>query len=138
MPNFPVSSEKWTALEARLRKLGIREQDLEEHFVRAGGPGGQHVNKVSTCVVLTHRPSGLTVRCQEERSQGMNRYRARVRLADKMEDAALGAESKRQQALEKIRRQKRKRSKRAKEKMLEAKHHRAGLKATRKAVGTDD
>ena len=138
MPNFPVSSEKWAALEARLLKLGIREQDLEEHFVRAGGPGGQNVNKVSTCVVLTHRPSGLAVRCQEERSQGMNRYRARVRLADKMEDVTLGAESKRRQAIEKLRRQKRKRSKRAKEKVLEAKHRRAGLKANRKAVGTDD
>ena len=138
MPNFPVSSEKCTALEARLLKLGIREQDLDEHFVRAGGPGGQNVNKVSTCVVLTHRPSGLTVRCQEERSQGMNRYRARVRLADKMEDMTLGAASRRRQEIEKLRRQKRKRSKRAKEKMLETKHHRAGLKASRKAVGTDD
>ena len=138
MPNFPVSSEKWTALEARLLKLGIREQDLEEHFVRAGGPGGQHVNKVSTCVVLTHGPSGLAVRCQEERSQGLNRFLARTRLADKMEAARLGAASRRRQAIEKLRRQKRKRSTRAKEKMLEAKHRRAGLKANRKAVGTDD
>ncbi|TAL11908.1 MAG: peptide chain release factor-like protein [Nitrospirae bacterium] len=138
MITLPVSPDKCAALDARLRKLGILEQDLEEHFVRAGGPGGQHVNKVSTCVVLTHRPSGLTVRCQEERSQGMNRYRARKRLADKMEEVLLGAESRLRQAVEKLRRQKRKRSKRAKEKVLEAKHRRAGLKATRKAVGTDD
>lgn len=138
MPDYPVSSDKWTALEARLLKLGIREQDLDERFVRAGGPGGQHVNKVSTCVVLTHRPSGLAVRCQEERSQGLNRFLARKRLAEKMEDTLLGAASKRRQEIEKIRRQKRKRGKRAKEKMLEAKHHRAGLKKNRKAVGTDD
>ena len=138
MPDFPVSSDKWTALEARLLKLGIREQDLAERFVRAGGPGGQHVNKVSTCVVLTHRPSGLSVRCQEERSQGLNRFLARKRLAEKMEDTLLGAASKRRQEIEKIRRQKRKRSKRAKEKMLEAKHHRAGLKKNRKAVGNED
>ena len=138
MPNFPVSSDKWKALETRLLKLGIREQDLEERFVRAGGPGGQNVNKVSTCVLLIHRPSGLSVRCQEERSQGMNRFLARRRLADKVEDTLLGEASRRRQEIEKIRRQKRKRSKRAKEKMLETKHHRAGLKANRKAVGDEE
>ena len=138
MPNFPVSPDKWNVLEARLLKLGIREQDLEERLVRAGGPGGQNVNKVSTCVVLVHRPSGLSVRCQEERSQGLNRFLARKRLADKMEEKLLGAASRRRQEIEKIRRQKRKRSKRVKEKMLEAKRHRAGLKASRKAVGKED
>ena len=138
MPNLPVSSDKWKALETRLLKLGIRQQDLEERFVRAGGPGGQNVNKVSTCVVLLHRPSGLSVRCQEERSQGLNRFLARRRLADKMEEMLLGAASRRRQEIEKIRRQKRKRSKRAKEKMLEGKHHRADLKAGRKAVGEEE
>ena len=138
MPNLPVSSDKWKALETRLLKLGIRQQDLEERFVRAGGPGGQNVNKVSTCVVLIHRPSGLSVRCQEERSQGLNRFLARRRLADKMEEMLLGAASRRRQEIEKIRRQKRKRSKRAKEKMLEGKHHRADLKAGRKAVGEEE
>ncbi len=138
LPTLPVSSDKWTALETRLLKLGIREQDLEERFVRAGGPGGQNVNKVSTCVVLIHRPSGLSVRCQEERSQGLNRFLARKRLADKMEATLAGAADRRRQEIEKIRRQKRKRSARAKEKMLEAKRHRSGLKASRKAVGTDD
>ena len=138
MLNLPVSPDKWKALEARLLKLGIRERDLGERFVRAGGPGGQNVNKVSTCVVLTHRPSGLAVRCQEERSQGLNRFLARKRLADKMEETLLGAASRRRQEIEKIRRQKRKRSKRAREKMLEAKRHRAGIKAGRKAVGNED
>jgi protein subunit release factor B len=138
LPNLPVSSDKWKALEARLLKLGIRQEDLEERFVRAGGPGGQNVNKVSTCVVLIHRPSGLSVRCQEERSQGLNRFLARRRLADKMEEMLLGAASRRRQEIEKIRRQKRKRSKRAKEKMLESKHHRADLKAGRKAVGEEE
>ncbi len=119
-------------------KLGIREQDLDERFVRAGGPGGQNVNKVSTCVILVHRASGLSVRCQEERSQGLNRFLARKRLADKVEETLLGKASRRQQEIEKIRRQKRKRSKRAKEKMLETKHHRAGLKENRKAVGNEE
>jgi peptide chain release factor len=138
VPHLPVSSDKMKALEARLLKLGISEQDLDEHFVRAGGPGGQNVNKVSTCVVLLHRPSGLSVRCQEERSQGLNRYLARKRLADKMEETLLGAASRHRQEIEKIRRQKRKRSKRAKEKMLEAKHHRAGVKASRRDVGKEE
>ena len=138
MSNTPVSSDKWKALETRLLKLGVREQDLEERFVRGGGPGGQNVNKVSTCVMLIHRPSGVSVRCQEERSQGMNRFLARRRLADKIEVTLLGAASRRQQEIEKIRRQKRKRSKRAKEKMLETKHHRAGLKANRKAVENEE
>lgn len=137
MASVPVSSEKWQALEARLAKLGIRQQDLEEHFVRSGGRGGQHVNKVATCVVLTHRPSGLTVRCQEERSQGLNRFLARRRLADKMEERLLGEASRRRQEIEKIRRQKRKRSKRAKEKMLAAKHHRAQVKAQRRPPSPD-
>ena len=138
MSHGPVSPDKWAALQARLLKLGIHERDLDEQFLRSGGPGGQNVNKVSTCVMLTHRPSGVAVRCQEERSQGLNRYLARKRLAEKMEELILGAASKRRQEIEKIRRQKRKRSKRAKEKMLEAKHHRADTKANRKASRHDE
>lgn len=133
MANVPVSFEKWQALTARLARLGIREQDLEEHFVRSSGRGGQHVNKVATCVVLTHRPSGLTVRCQEERSQGLNRFLARRRLVDKMEERLLGEASRRRQEIAKIRRQKRKRSKRAKEKILAGKRHRAEIKEQRRA-----
>ncbi len=132
MPDFPVSPSKWKALEARLIGLGVREGDLDEQFVRSGGHGGQNVNKVSTCVLLVHRPTGTTVRCQEERSQAMNRYRARQRLAEKMEEKLLGARSAKQQAIEKIRRQKRRRSRRAKNKMLQDKRHQSGLKANRR------
>src|SRR3989338_8841964 len=106
MATFPVSPEKAQALAARWLQLGIREQDVDEQFVRSGGHGGQNVNKVSTCVVLTHRPSGMTVRCQEERTQGLNRFLARRRLADKIEAARLGRASALQQAIAKIRRQK--------------------------------
>jgi protein subunit release factor B len=138
MANPSAGTDKWRALEERLQSLGIFPADLDETFVRSGGHGGQNVNKVSTCVVLVHRPSGIAVRCQEERTQGMNRYRARKRLADKMEEMKLGAASRQRQAIEKIRRQKRKRSKRAKEKMLDNKHHTAAIKATRSPVHRDD
>ena len=121
-----------------MRALGIREADLEERFVRSGGHGGQNVNKVATCVVLRHRPSGLIVRCQEERFQGVNRFLARRRLADLIEERLLGEASRRRQAIEKIRRQKRKRSKRAKEKMLRLKHLRSEVKSTRQPVRDDE
>jgi protein subunit release factor B len=134
MPRLPVSPETWKALEERMLKLGIREQDLEEQFVRSGGRGGQNVNKVATCVILTHRPTRLSVRCEEERTQGMNRFYARRRLADKMEEKLLGEESRIRQAIEKVRRQKRKRSKRAKEKMLQNKRRRSEVKETRRPV----
>ena len=138
MSQFPVSPEKWNALAARMLALGIREQDLDEQFVRSGGHGGQNVNKVSTCVVLTHRASGVTVRCQEERTQGLNRFLARRRLTDKIEELRWGRASAARQAIEKIRRQKRRRSRRAKEKMLALKHHRSTIKAARKPVTPDE
>ncbi len=133
-----VANDKWAALSARFTALGVNESDIAESFTRSGGHGGQNVNKVSTCVVLVHAPSGLSVRCQEERTQGMNRYRARVRLLEKLEEKIKGAQSAKQQAIEKIRRQKRKRSKRAKEKLLADKHHRGAVKAARRTVGSDD
>lgn len=129
--SFPVSPSKQKELEARFARFGIREQDLEESFVRSSGAGGQNVNKVSTCVVLVHRPSGLEVKCQETRSQALNRYYARKILCEKIEHKVLGEKSAQEQKREKIRRQKRKRSKRAKEKMLQSKHHRSDLKKGR-------
>lgn len=133
MPDFPVNPTTAKVLEDRLMALGIHESDLEERFVRSGGPGGQNVNKVSSCVILVHLPTGTTVRCQEERSQAMNRFRARQRLAEKMEEKILGAASAKRQAIERIRRQKRRRGRRAKEKMLAAKRHVAQLKENRRS-----
>lgn len=98
--------------------LGIFEKDIEETFIRSGGHGGQNVNKVATCVRLKHVPSGVEVKCQEERYQSLNRYLARRILTDKVEKILLGKKSEEEQRIAKIRRQKRKRSKRAKDKML--------------------
>ncbi|HTB21901.1 MAG TPA: peptide chain release factor-like protein [bacterium] len=134
MPEFPVSPQTANDLKAEFARLGLKEEDLDEQFVRSGGAGGQNVNKVSTCVVLVHRPSGLMVRCQQERSQGLNRFLARRLLAAKVAEKILGEISKKKSEAEKIRRQKRKRSRRAKEKMLENKHFHGQKKAGRKRV----
>jgi len=118
MPTFGVSPDKEQALAERMRDLGIREADIVEKFIRSGGHGGQNVNKVATCVYLKHLPTGTEVKCQQERSQALNRFLARRILADKIEAAVLGQRSDEEQRIARIRRQKRKRSKRAKEKML--------------------
>jgi peptide chain release factor len=118
MVMFPVSPLKEKGLIKKMEALNIHEKDIKESFVRSGGKGGQHVNKTSTCVYLKHIPTGIEVKCQEERSQSLNRYKARVILVKKIDQLVKGKESEEIQRIEKIRRQKRKRSKRAKEKML--------------------
>lgn len=117
-----------------MRRLGVQEQEFEERFIRSSGPGGQRVNKVATCVVLKHRSSGLEVRCQRERSQALNRFVARRILLERLETQRLGQLSAEAQRIAKIRRQKRKRSKRAKEHILAAKKRRAEKKALRGPV----
>jgi protein subunit release factor B len=134
MSIFTVSIQKENQLKEKMEALNIREEDIEESFIRSGGKGGQHVNKTSTCVYLKHIPTGIEVKCQEERSQAMNRYRARVILANKIEQLVKGKKSEEIQKIEKIRRQKRKRSKRAKEKMLAEKKMTAEKKRLRGPV----
>jgi protein subunit release factor B len=119
MSKFGVSQEKERALEARLQALAIHEEDLDETFIRSSGPGGQHVNKTSTCVRLVHRPTGLSVKVQSSRSQGLNRFLARRLLADRLEQRLLGEESPQGQQHAKIRRQKQRRARRTKQKRRE-------------------
>jgi len=116
--NFPVSPAKIQELYRRMESIGIKEEDLEEKFIRSSGRGGQNVNKRATCVYLKHKPTGIEVKCQRERSQGLNRFFARRILVEKIEQLILGKQSEEAQRIAKIRRQKQKRSKRAKEKML--------------------
>ena len=85
MSAFPVSLEKEAQLARRMEALGVSELDLQESFVRSGGHGGRNVNKTSTCVMLLHRPTGLQVKCQTTRQQGLNRFIARRLLLDKVE-----------------------------------------------------
>jgi protein subunit release factor B len=133
MSAFPVSLEKANQLAQRMAALNVREADIEESFVRSGGHGGQNVNKTSTCVMLLHRPTGLQVKCQETRQQGLNRFIARRLLLDKIEQKQKGFVATQRAEIEKIRRQKRKRSRRATARMLADKSHHAEKKAARRA-----
>ena len=124
-------------LRQRMERVGVREADLIESFVRGSGAGGQKINKTSVAVQLTHRPSGISVRCQESRSQALNRFLARRLLVEKLESKLLNETSARQKEIEKIRRQKRRRSKRAKDKMLADKKHHALKKSFRRPVDAE-
>lgn len=119
------------ALALRMRKLGIHADDLEESFIRGTGAGGQKINKTSSTVVLVHVPTGLEVRCQRERSQSMNRLVARQELCDKLEQKLQGIRQERRNAIEKTKRQNRKRPRGLKERILEHKHRRSTIKKNR-------
>ena len=106
MIDFGVTERKLAELERRMGNCGLSEKDLEETFVRSRGAGGQKVNKTATCVHLRHVPSGLIVKMQKSRSQGLNRYYARKRLCELLENKLLGKQSSEARRLSKIRKQK--------------------------------
>ena len=129
-----VGIEKQKSLQEEMSRLGVRDEDLEEKFTPAQGPGGQNVNKVSTRVHLRHTPTGIEVKYQRERSQAQNRFFARRLLLKKIESSILENLSAQRRRIEKIRRQKRRRSRRVKLKILEAKRRRSEKKAFRAKV----
>lgn len=129
-----ITYKKWQQLHAHMLSLGIVEDDLIEKFILGSGSGGQKINKTSSCVWIKHEPTGIAVKCQQERSQELNRYYARKQLCDKLDFQKNKDKSEREQAIAKIKRQKRKRSKRAKEKMLGDKKHRSVRKQDRRVV----
>lgn len=112
MSRFGVTPQKEIELRERMAACGLAESDLEESFVRSGGPGGQHVNRTETCVQLRHRPTGLEVKMQKARSQGLNRFYARRRLCELLEARLLGRKSPEALEHEKIRKQKARRRRR--------------------------
>lgn len=116
--DFPVSPQKKQELVEKMERLGIREADLEETFVRSQGRGGQKVNKAATCVQLVHRPTGIAVKCQASRSQALNRFFARRLLVERIEEMVLGSKASSRKDAQKVRRQKMKRLKRAKQKAM--------------------
>jgi protein subunit release factor B len=120
-----------TQILERLDALGVLASDIEERFIRGSGPGGQKINKTASTVCLVHRPTGVEVRCQRERSQAANRELAWAELCEKLETRLRAAENERRQAREKQRRQTRKRSGRQKAISVAGKRHRAGIKAGR-------
>jgi protein subunit release factor B len=111
--DFGVTPKKQAELEARMMALGLREADLQEKFIHSSGPGGQRVNKTASCVYLKHVPTGLEVKMQQERQQRLNRYYARKRMCELLEERTLGEKSPAARKAERIRKQKQRRRRRS-------------------------
>jgi len=133
-----LSPDKKAALERRMNSLGVFEDDLVEKFIRGTGSGGQKVNKTSSCVFLQHPPTHQEVKVQRVRSREMNRVLAREELCDRLEEILQAKKSARKQASEKVRRQKRRPSLRARARNVEKKRQHGQKKEHRQRPSSHD
>ena len=131
---MPISPEKKRALAKRMKELGITDNNLTEKFILGSGKGGQKVNKTASCVYLKHLPTGIEVKCHQERSQELNRYLARRELCEKIAYKIHQEKTKKRREMEKIRQQKKRRSRRLKQKILEDKKKHSEVKEMRKKI----
>jgi len=127
-----VKKEKIQVLKQRMAKLNIKEDDLIEKFILGSGRGGQKIQKTHSCVYLKHKPTGIEIKCQKERSRELNRYLARRQLCNKIEEKVFKEKSEKQKKIYKIRKQKKKRTKKTKEKLFEMKKKISEKKELRK------
>ena len=138
MKTEPIGKSGDDAVHVRMRALGIDESDLVEKFIKGSGPGGQKINKTSSCVYLKHEPTGIEVKCQRERSQALNRLVAREELCDRIERRRLEQKRARQAEAARKRRSRRKRSAAAKARLLADKRMHSVKKGLRKPVRGDE
>ena len=132
-----ITAKKWQQLRGKMLILRILEADLVEKFIVGSGSGGQKINKTSSCVFLKHDPSGIHIKCQQERSRELNRYYARCRLCEKIVALEKKEKNTRQKLIQKIRQQKKRRSRRLKQKILDDKRHHSERKKQRQSPSMD-
>lgn len=133
-----ITKEKHEALARRMERLGISEADLTEKFILGSGSGGQKINKTFSCVYLKHAPTGIEIKCQQSRSRESNRFFARRMLCDKIEEKNNRAASAKQKEIEKIRKQKKRRSRKVQKKILEDKRAHSIKKSLRKPPKSEE
>jgi protein subunit release factor B len=133
----PITSDKLAALEQWMAALGIAEADLLEKFVRGSGAGGQKINKTSNCVFLKHLPTGACIKCQMDRSREMNRFLARRELCEQLEAIREGKTVAKTQAIEKMRRTNRPRSRNSKNRSVADKRNLSQKKSMRRSPSGD-